>query len=140
MSTSDENFLSLCSVRLKEERKRLGLSQQAAAELCDVSREIWGKYERGVVVPGGDVLFSFSAVGADVGYIFSGVRTGTGRAGYVVAERPADPLSQRKAALKAMIDQADSPAVLEAIQEDIEKIERMRALGREEGRRGKKAG
>jgi transcriptional regulator with XRE-family HTH domain len=73
----NENFYSLSSARLKTERIRLELKQAGAAELCGVSREIWGKYERGVVVPGGEVLFSFAAAGADVQYILTGIRSGT---------------------------------------------------------------
>jgi transcriptional regulator with XRE-family HTH domain len=74
MSTKKDNFIAQSAARLKEIRIALGLSQQAAADLCDVSREIWGKYERGQAVPGGEVLFSFAAAGADVQYILTGVR------------------------------------------------------------------
>jgi transcriptional regulator with XRE-family HTH domain len=72
----NETFISQIGVRLEEERKRLGLkSQQAAGDACGVSREIWGKYERGIVMPGGEVLFSFAAAGADVQYILTGIRS-----------------------------------------------------------------
>lgn len=50
------------------------LSQKEVADLCGVSREIWGKYERNQSVPGGDVLFSFAAAGADMNYIMTGQR------------------------------------------------------------------
>lgn len=69
------NFYSLSTERLKAERKRLGLNQAGAAEQCGVSREIWGRYERGLAVPGGEVLFSFANAGADVQYILTGVRS-----------------------------------------------------------------
>jgi transcriptional regulator with XRE-family HTH domain len=69
----DKNF-SLFSKRLKEERDRMKLSQKEVADLCGVSREIWGKYERNQSVPGGDVLFSFAAAGADMNYIMTGQR------------------------------------------------------------------
>ena len=58
--------------RLKEERERLGLSQQNAAELCGVRREMWGKYERDAAEPGARVLERFSAQGADVLYVLTG--------------------------------------------------------------------
>lgn len=82
---------------LEEERKRLGLSQAEAGALCGVSREMWGKYERGIAVPGGDVLEAFAQAGADVLYILTGKRTthmDETRAEYVVA-----PLKPDEAAL-----------------------------------------
>ncbi|GFM85392.1 hypothetical protein PSCICO_07910 [Pseudomonas cichorii] len=66
------SFSSLSADRLKAERARLGLNQASAASLCGVSREIWGRYERGTTVPGGDVLFSFAQAGADVQFILTG--------------------------------------------------------------------
>lgn len=66
------NFTSQCIYRLKSERKRLSLNQADAAALCGVSRETWGKYERGSMVPGGDVLLSFSTNGANIQYILTG--------------------------------------------------------------------
>ena len=95
MSTEKENFITQSSARLKEIRIALGLSQQAAADLCDVSREVWGKYERGQVVPGGEVLFSFAAAGADVQYILTGVRAG----GMTQTQTQGEALTPREAAL-----------------------------------------
>lgn len=66
------NFSSLSASRIKQERARLGLNQASAADLCGVSREIWGRYERGVSVPGGEVLFAFAQAGADVQFILTG--------------------------------------------------------------------
>lgn len=66
------NFNSLCAERIKNERTRLSLTQAQAAMICGVSREMWGKYERGQAVPGGDVLFSFAEAGADIQYILLG--------------------------------------------------------------------
>lgn len=66
------NFNSLCAERIKNERTRLSLTQAQAAMICGVSREMWGKYERGQAVPGGEVLFSFAEAGADIQYILLG--------------------------------------------------------------------
>jgi transcriptional regulator with XRE-family HTH domain len=66
------NFSSLSSSRIKQERTRLGLNQASAADLCGVSREIWGRYERGVSVPGGEVLFAFAQAGADIQFVLTG--------------------------------------------------------------------
>lgn len=87
----NENFLSHSAERLKTARKDLGLNQAEAAELCGVSREMWGKYERGIAVPGGEVLFAFAAAGADVQYILTGIRSGN-LAGAVVLDREEEAL------------------------------------------------
>lgn len=67
------DFSSLSSTLLKEERKRLRLNQAEIAGKCGVSREIWGRYERGSAVPGGEVLKALADLGADVQYILTGV-------------------------------------------------------------------
>lgn len=88
------NFTSLSSPRLREERERLGLSQAEMAEKCGVSREIWGKYERGRAVPGGEVLFAFAQAGADILYVITGTRAG-------------GPLPRREVALVENYRQSD---------------------------------
>lgn len=70
------NFDSHCANRLKSERKRLGFNQASIAELCGISREVWGRYERGIAVPGGNVLLSFAINGANVQYILTGEEGG----------------------------------------------------------------
>lgn len=75
MSRDKETFISLFSTRLTEERKRLGLNQADAGALCGISREVWGKYERGKVIPSSEVLFNFAKSGADVNYVLTGVRS-----------------------------------------------------------------
>ncbi|MDD7570208.1 MAG: helix-turn-helix transcriptional regulator [[Actinobacillus] rossii] len=69
------NLSSLFSVRLKNERIRLGLTQAEIASKCGISREMWGKYERGVALAGSEVLFSLASLGVDIGYLFSGVQS-----------------------------------------------------------------
>lgn len=83
------NLSSLIGGRIKDERQRLGLSQAQVADKTGISREMWGKYERGVAVPGGEVLFSFAAAGADIQYIMTGDRSPSS----------AESLSPRAAAL-----------------------------------------
>ena len=60
--------------RLKEERKRLKMTQALAASVCGVARETWGRYESGALMPGAEVLVEFARANADVAYILSGVR------------------------------------------------------------------
>lgn len=68
-------YESLLSVFLKEERKRLGLTQVKAAELARVSRETWSRYESGKLMPGAEVLTAITAAGADARYILTGTRS-----------------------------------------------------------------
>ena len=58
--------------RIKEERKRLKLTQSAIAKLFGIQRETWSRYESGTISPGMDVLSAFSRIGADVQYILTG--------------------------------------------------------------------
>lgn len=59
--------------RLKDERKRLRLSQQAIADTVGVRREMWAKYEAGAE-PGAGVLASACDAGVDVVYVLTGRR------------------------------------------------------------------
>lgn len=68
------NLSSLVGYRLLEERKARKLSQDAAGALAGVSREMWGRYERGAL-PGSEVLLALAASGFDIGYILTGQRT-----------------------------------------------------------------
>ena len=68
------NLSSLFSIRLKSERNRLHLTQADIASKCNVSREMWGRYERGTALPGSEVLFSLAEIGVDIGFLFSGER------------------------------------------------------------------
>ncbi len=64
--------------RIESERLRLKFpTQEAAARACGVSRPAWGKYERGEARLGGDALTKFIQLGADVDWIFNGVRSTT---------------------------------------------------------------
>jgi transcriptional regulator with XRE-family HTH domain len=60
--------------RLKEERKRLKLTQAAAGTVAGVTRETWSRYEAGAVSPGMEALEAFALAGADVQYVLTGLR------------------------------------------------------------------
>ena len=81
------------------------LTQAGAAEQCGVSREIWGRYERGLAVPGGEVLFSFANAGADVQYILTGVRSSVSSVEeHLVLERfRSSPQNLKDAALRVLL-------------------------------------
>ncbi len=74
----DVNPSSLVGYRLREERERLGLKQSEIAELAGVSREMWGRYERGAL-PGCEVLIALASIKSpeklDVLYIITGQRS-----------------------------------------------------------------
>lgn len=67
----NESFL----VRLKEERKRLRLTQADAATQASVARETWSRYETGSLTPGMEVLSALVVNGADAKYLLTGERT-----------------------------------------------------------------
>lgn len=63
------------SARFKEERKRLGLSQEDAAKALGVSTGSLGTYERNKVTPPVLVLLPLYKLGADIQYIVTGERS-----------------------------------------------------------------
>lgn len=64
---------SSIGARLKELRKTLGLNQTEVAEMCGVSQVMWGKYERGDAIPGGEVLAQLALRKIDIVYILTGM-------------------------------------------------------------------
>lgn len=61
--------------RLREERKRLGLSQAALARAAHVSKNTQIAYEAGTTVPDLEYLDRVTALGVDWTYILSGTRS-----------------------------------------------------------------
>lgn len=59
--------------RFNEERLRLGLSVQATADVCGITRCAVGNIFRGSM-PGGGILQKFSLAGADIQFILTGTR------------------------------------------------------------------
>jgi transcriptional regulator with XRE-family HTH domain len=60
--------------RLREERSRLGIAQQAVADLCEVHLKTAQRWELGVAMPA-DMLGVLGENGFDVQYICTGVRS-----------------------------------------------------------------
>ncbi len=60
--------------RLREERKRLGWTQQEAAAHCDIDQTIWSRYERNDAAPNGNVLAALAKAGGDVHYVLTGIK------------------------------------------------------------------
>ncbi|MFV2030766.1 helix-turn-helix domain-containing protein [Neisseria sp. S1] len=85
--------------RLKEERKKLGLTQAQAAEKCGVSGRMWGDYERGISQPKTELFFQFEKAGIDVQYVMHGRRDET-------AAMPSEKLSKEEQELLDLFRQA----------------------------------
>jgi len=60
--------------RLKEERKRLGLSQTEFAEKLGMHRNSQSRYESGEREPEASYLRALGEIGCDVGFVMTGVR------------------------------------------------------------------
>lgn len=60
-------------IRLLEERQRLGLSQQAFADLIGGARLSIVKYESGRSSPAAETLAAMEAIGVDVRYVLTGM-------------------------------------------------------------------
>lgn len=69
MQQAKDNQKLLFGERIASERKRLGLKQQEAATRCEVSRVMWGRYERNEAIPGMEVMERFAAIGAKPGVL-----------------------------------------------------------------------
>lgn len=67
--------MSKINERLKEERVRLGFSQTAFAQKAGIHRNTQIKYESGERFPDSEYLDSIAALGVDIFYIFSGVKS-----------------------------------------------------------------
>jgi transcriptional regulator with XRE-family HTH domain len=63
------------SLRLKKERKRLGMSQEELATTGGVKLNAQSNYENGHRSPDAAYLARVSAVGVDVAYLITGTRT-----------------------------------------------------------------
>lgn len=63
------NEMSTISERLREERKRLGLSQGEFADLLGIHRNTQARYERGEREPDTAYLDAIRKAGVDVGYV-----------------------------------------------------------------------
>lgn len=70
-------FVEGFSSRLREERERIGRSQQSFGEIGGVTKLSQLKYEKGERVPSVDYLYRLGLAGVDTGYLLWGVRSAT---------------------------------------------------------------
>lgn len=71
---NNESAISSIQKRVKEERERLGLTQDSMAKIGGVSQRTQANYETGSRAPTAEYLAKVRGVGADVVYIVSGER------------------------------------------------------------------
>lgn len=60
------------NLRLRDERERLGLSQQQLGEACGVRKQAQHMYESGARKPDSDYLYAASLAGINVLYVLTG--------------------------------------------------------------------
>lgn len=80
--------------RLRDERKRLGLSQEALAALGGVKLNAQSNYENGKRAPDSAYLEAIASHGVDVGYLLTGVRSAAVVA--LPANKEATPFKYKK--------------------------------------------
>lgn len=66
--------MSNIGARLKEERKRLGLSQHEFGAIGEIEANAQGMYEREARFPNATYLSSIAKAGADILYVVTGIR------------------------------------------------------------------
>lgn len=71
----NDTFLLEKAKRIKNERLRLGFTQQEVAEQCGIRRQQWIRYEKGLSNLDGKVLRHFARLGADAVYILGGEKS-----------------------------------------------------------------
>ena len=99
--------------KLKEERKRLGLSQSKLADFGGTTRKSQGEYEKSVSSPKAEYLEKIAAAGVDVQYLITGVRSDMALSPeekYLLALYREAPPALRKAAIAALASGALAPA------------------------------
>jgi transcriptional regulator with XRE-family HTH domain len=107
--------MSVFSDRLRVEREKLGLSQEAFGELAGVKKRSQVNYEKGDRQPDSNYLEAISKVGVDVAYLITGVSSQPALPPELAADEQmlvdayrSLPMTQRKAMLAALL-MGDTP-------------------------------
>ena len=72
VNRKSEDYFNMIGYRLKEERERLGFTQQEISEKVNISKRTFIDWEKGKTTPTATQLVALSAVGADILYIVIG--------------------------------------------------------------------
>lgn len=86
--------------RLKEQRKKLGLTQAEIAEKCGISMRMWGDYERDKYQPRSETLFLLAREGIDIDYVMTGMLSEK------TFKQPENSLTDKELELLALFRQA----------------------------------
>ncbi|BAP41312.1 putative uncharacterized protein [Pseudomonas sp. StFLB209] len=78
IAVSESGPITSVGERLREERERLGLSQEDLASTGGVGRNTQGGYERGVRNPDTAYLVAVATLGVDVAFVLTGFRPVSG--------------------------------------------------------------
>ncbi|WP_148716665.1 helix-turn-helix domain-containing protein [Chitinolyticbacter meiyuanensis] len=98
--------MNLTGQRIRDERLRLGLNQEAFAEACGIARRTFANYEAGEQSPNAVCLKQWAAIGVDVLYVVTGERTPVALSmdeQHLIAAYRSSPLQARSAALVALL-------------------------------------
>ncbi|MFG0678589.1 XRE family transcriptional regulator [Delftia sp. WSY_7] len=93
--------------RLRDERRRLELNQSEFGSIGGVTKETQSNYETGARKPNSDYLEALSTHGVDVGFLFTGVRSGDGSAVSLDAVQSRAVKRQLSGPAPAPADEAD---------------------------------
>lgn len=74
--------------RLKEERERLGLSQDELAKTASITRKTLYNYENGVRSPDAEALGIWNELGMDVYYVITGTKLNNKESSYGMVNNP----------------------------------------------------
>lgn len=107
-TTHERNRIALAE-RLKEERKRTGLTADEAAEAMEISRTTQFAYENGSTSPDCDYLLRAAEKGVDLAYVLTGIRRGDGARR---SEREQDLLNRYQVLPPKLQDIIESVALL----------------------------
>lgn len=113
----NRTFLNSKPERVKEERKRLGLTQEEAAEKCGIRRQQWIRYEKGTSEFDGEALRNFGEAGASISYILTGERSNVTSVGHIGIDKNKDDamsqFGQEMEKLGSMMTPEQQKALLE---------------------------
>lgn len=76
-----ENYSEGFGARLREEREKIGLTQEEFARLGGVQKLAQHRYEKGLIQPSVSYLYAIEPYGVDIGYLLDGRRGGVAAPG-----------------------------------------------------------
>lgn len=99
--------------RLKEERVRLGMSQEAFGEVGGVQKGAQHNYEHGRRKPDSEYLEKIQKIGVDIGYLFCGIRNRSSQTSSFEPDMvPSSSIEEQKAGyIKSQLDDPEIASI-----------------------------